>query len=61
MRRITTFGWVLIAAVVVTVVLNVVAPDIGALRRHRARARRCAAVADGMGTTMNWFDVDVAR
>ena len=59
MRRIGTFGWVLIAAVVATVVLNVVAPDVGIYAAIALVLLLFGVVADGMGTTMNLIGNDL--
>ena len=59
MRRIGTFGWVLIVAVVATVVLNVVAPDVGIFAAIVLVLLVFGIVADGMGTTMNVIGDDL--
>ena len=53
MRRISPFGWVLIVALLVTVGLNVVAPDIGIFAAIALVLVLFGLVADGMGTMGN--------
>ncbi len=49
MRRIGTFGWILIAAVVATLALNVVAPAVGIYAAVVLALLVLAAAAEGMG------------
>ncbi len=59
MRRISPLGWALIATVAVTVVLNVLAPDIGIFAAIALVLLLFGLVADGMGTTMNLIGDDL--
>jgi len=59
MRRIPKLGWVLIVAVVVTVVLNVLSPDLGIFAAIALVLVVFGLVADGMGTTMNLIGNDL--
>lgn len=59
MRRIPKFGWVLIVAVIATVGLNVVAPDVGIFAAIALALVLFGVVADGMGTTMVLLGDDV--
>ena len=63
MRRIGTFGWVLMVAVVVTVVLNVVAPDIGIFAAIVLVLLVFAVAAEGMGgySEVLWDETMVER
>jgi hypothetical protein len=60
MGRVTTLGWVLLGAVVATVVLAVVAPGVGLVAAIVLAVAVGVAVADGFGAPVSWFDVDVA-
>jgi hypothetical protein len=60
MRRIPTFGWILIAALVATVVLNAVAPDVGIFAAIALVLVLFGLVADGMGTAMNLIGDDLS-
>jgi hypothetical protein len=60
MRRVTTLGWILLGALVATAVLAVVAPGAGLVAAVLLALATAAAVADGFGASVSWFDVDVA-
>jgi hypothetical protein len=58
--RVTTLGWVLVGALVVTAVLAVVAPGAALIAAIVLALVAATAVADGFGASVSWFDVDVA-
>jgi hypothetical protein len=60
MGRITPLGWFLVAAVVATVVLALVAPGAALVAAIILALIVAATVADGFGAPVSWFDVDVA-
>jgi hypothetical protein len=60
MRRVTTVGWTLLGALVVTAMLAVVAPGIALVAAIVLALAIAAAAADGFGASVSWFDVDVA-
>ena len=60
MARVTTLGWVLVGALVVTAVLAVVAPGAALIAAIVLALVAATAVADGFGASVSWFDVDVA-
>jgi hypothetical protein len=57
MRRIPTLGWILVAAVVATVVLNLVAPAAGIVAALALVLVFMAAAAEGMSNNAGSFDV----
>jgi hypothetical protein len=61
MGRITPLGWFLVAAVVATVVLALVAPGAALVAAIILALIVAATVADGFGAPVSWFDVDVAN
>jgi hypothetical protein len=63
MRRIGPFGWILIVAAVVTVVLNVVVPDVGIFAAIVLALLIFAAAAEGMGgfSEVLWDETMVER
>jgi hypothetical protein len=61
MGRITPLGWFLVAAVVATVVLALVAPGAALVAAIILALIVAATVADGFGAAVSWFDVDVAN
>jgi hypothetical protein len=58
--RLTAFGWVLVAGVVATVVLAVVAPGAGLVAVVILALVAVVALADGFGEAAGWFDMGVA-
>jgi hypothetical protein len=60
MRRVTPLGWVLLAAVVVTAVLAIVAPGAAFIAAIVLALVAAAALADGFTDAAGWFDVGVA-
>ncbi len=60
MRRVTAIGWLLLAAVVVTVVLAFVAPGAALVLAVILAIALVASVADGIGPPISWFDIDLA-
>jgi hypothetical protein len=57
--RVTKLGWVLLAGLVATVVLVFVWPAAGLIAAIVLALAVAAAVADGIGPPISWFDVDV--
>jgi Spy/CpxP family protein refolding chaperone len=60
-RRITPLGWLLVAALVATAVLALAAPGAALVAAIVLALVAAAAVADGFGGPVSWFDVDVAN
>jgi|SRR4029453_15852139 hypothetical protein len=60
MRRVTPLGWVLLAAVVVTAVLALVAPGAAFVAAIVLAVVAAAALADGFTDAAGWFDMGVA-
>jgi hypothetical protein len=58
--RLTTVGWVLVAAVVATAVMAVVAPGVAIVIAVVIAVVLLAAFAEGMTDSAGWFDVGVA-
>jgi hypothetical protein len=61
MRRVTKLGWVLIGSLAATAVLAVVAPGAALVAAIILALAVAAAVADGFGASLSWFDMDVAN
>jgi hypothetical protein len=61
MRRVTKLGWVLIGSLVGTAALAVVAPGAALVAAIILALAVAAAVADGFGASLSWFDMDVAN
>jgi hypothetical protein len=61
MRRVTPLGWVLLAAVVVTAVLAIVAPGAAFIAAIVLALVAAAALADGFTDAAGWFDVGIAN
>jgi hypothetical protein len=61
MRRVTPLGWFMVAAIVATVALAVVAPGAALVAAIILALVAAAGVADGFGAPISWFDVDVAN
>jgi hypothetical protein len=61
MRRVTKLGWVLIGSLVATAALAVVAPGAALVAAIILALAVAAAVADGFGASLSWFDMDVAN
>jgi hypothetical protein len=59
--RVTTLGWVLIASVLATVVLAFVWPAAALIGAIVLALVVAAAVADGIGAPISWFDVEVTN
>ncbi|SRR6266545_4925668 len=60
MRRLTTLGWFLLAAVVVTAILALVAPGVGLVAAVIVVLVVLSVVAEGFGPNAGWFDVGAA-
>jgi hypothetical protein len=60
MRRLTPLGWVLLAAVVGTAVLALVAPGAAFVAAIVLAVLAAAALADGFTDAAGWFDMGVA-
>jgi hypothetical protein len=60
MPRITPLGWLLVAAVVATVVLAVVAPGAALVATVVLALLALATLTEGFGANAGWFDVDAA-
>jgi hypothetical protein len=60
MRRVTTIGWILLGALVATLILALVAPGAALVAAVVLALATAAALADGFGAPVSWFDVDVA-
>jgi hypothetical protein len=60
MQRLTTLGWFLLAAVVVTAALAVVAPGAGLVAAVILVLVILAVVAEGFGANVGWFDMGAA-
>ena len=60
MGRVTPLGWFLVAAIVATVALALVAPGAALVAAIILALVAAAAVADGFGAPISWFDVAVA-
>jgi hypothetical protein len=60
MRRVTTVGWILLGALVATGLLALVAPGAALVAAVVLALATAAALADGFGAPVSWFDVDVA-
>jgi hypothetical protein len=60
MRRVTPLGWVLLAAVVVTAMLAIVAPGAAFIAAIVLALVAAVALADGFTDAAGWFDVGVA-
>jgi hypothetical protein len=58
MPRITPLGWLLVAAVVATVVLAVVAPGAALVATVVLALLALATLTEGFGANAGWFDVD---
>jgi hypothetical protein len=61
MARVTTLGWVLVGSVLATAVLALVWPAAALIAAIVLALAVAAAVADGFGAPVSWFDVDVAN
>ena len=61
MRRLTPLGWALVAAVVATLLLALVAPGAALVAAIILALVAAAGVADGFGAPISWFDVDVVN
>jgi hypothetical protein len=57
--RVTPFGWVLVAGVVATVFLAVVAPGAGLVAAVVLAVIALVALAEGFGEPAGWFDMGV--
>jgi hypothetical protein len=60
MRRVTPLGWVLLAAVMVTAVLALVAPGAALVAAIVLAVVAAAALADGFTDAAGWFDLGLA-
>jgi len=60
MPRITPVGWVLIAAVIATVVLALIAPAAAIVAAVVLVLIAMAALADGFTDNAGWFDIGAA-
>jgi hypothetical protein len=58
--RLTAVGWVLIAAVVATVVMALVAPGVSIVMAAILAVVALALLADGMGANAGWFDAGIS-
>jgi hypothetical protein len=59
MRRVTPLGWVLLVAVIATVLLAPVAPGIALVAAVILAIALVVAVAEGFGPPISWFDIGV--
>jgi hypothetical protein len=60
MPRITPLGWVLVAAVIATVVLALVAPGAALVAAVVLALLALATLTEGFGPNAGWFDVGTA-
>jgi hypothetical protein len=60
MPRITPLGWVLLAGVVATVVLALIAPGAALVAAGIIAVIALAVLVEGWGANASWFDVDAA-
>jgi hypothetical protein len=60
-RRVTTVGWLLLVAVVVTVALAFVAPGAALVMVIVLALIAAMALADSIGAPISWFDIGVAN
>jgi hypothetical protein len=60
MHRLTGLGWFLLAAVVVTAALAVVAPGAALVGAVILALVLLALIAEGFGANAGWFDVNAA-
>ena len=60
MPRITPLGWVLVAAVIVTVLLALVAPGPALVAAVVLAVIALATLTEGYGANAGWFDVATA-
>jgi len=60
MPRITPLGWLLVAAVVGTVVLAVVAPGAALVATVLLALLALATLTEGFGANAGWFDIGTA-
>jgi hypothetical protein len=60
-RRVTTVGWLLLVAVVVTVALAFVAPGAALVLVIVLALIAAMALADSIGAPISWFDIGVAN
>ena len=59
-RRVTTVGWLLLVAVVLTAVLAVVAPGAALVMGIVLALAVATAFADSIGAPISWFDIGEA-
>jgi hypothetical protein len=59
-RRVTPLGWALLAAVIATAVLVLIAPAAGLVAAVILAVIAAAALADGFSEAAGWFDFGVA-
>jgi hypothetical protein len=60
MPRITPLGWLLVAAVIATVVLALVAPGAALIAAVVLAVLALATLTEGFGPNAGWFDVGIA-
>jgi hypothetical protein len=60
-RRVTIVGWLLLAAVIVTAVLAVVAPGAALVMGIVLALAVATALADSFGAPISWFDIGEAN